>query len=331
MRGLATDVCLKRKIRNYVALVQNKPIFIQSEVALNALVRDAFREAGVNPVAVALTEEEVENEGLLRWLQSRPDLTVDGNQLLYQGEEALRRNQARKLLLDGLDDENQDLRGVLESLARRLADAAGQARQGGGISREARQEACRVLCRKYYDIRMFGAVPSTGLNAGQVRGPVQLTFARSIDPVVPLDLTITRQARTTGQRMLTGSTEMGRKPIVPYGLYRAHGFFSAFLAARTGVTREDLELFWEALENMFDHDRSAARGEMGVRGLWVFTHDSARGCAPAHRLFDLIQVRLRDGVKVPRSFGDYEVSAPPEGSLESCGYPGVTLTCLVQP
>jgi CRISPR-associated protein Csd2 len=164
------------------------------------------------------------------------------------------------------------------------------------------------LCNQYYDIRMFGAVLSTGeYNAGQVRGPMQLTFARSIDPVLPLDLTITRQARTTEERMTTGETEMGRKPIVPYGLYRSHGFYNPFLAKQTGVDSEDLALFWEALRNLFEFDRSASRGEMTVRGLWVFTHDKAYGSAPAHRLFDLIRVTKKPGIDVCRDFSDYQV------------------------
>jgi CRISPR-associated protein Csd2 len=332
MHGLVTDVCLKRKIRDYVATVHGMPIFIQSRVALNSLILDAFRKVGFEPVAVPLTEEERDDEELLGWLRTKGEagLVVEGGQLLYSGGEALDVRQVRQLLLGDLAEENQRLVNMLNSLARRLAEVIRHSRRAG-VGREVRDAARDELCRTYYDIRMFGAVLSVGLNAGQVRGPVQLTFARSLDPIVPLDLTITRQARTTGERLLTGSTEMGRKPIVPYGLYRAHGFFNPLLAASTGVSRQDLDLLWEALERMFDHDRSAARGEMSVRGLWVFTHDDARGSAPAHRLFDMIQVRLRDGVKAPRSFRDYEVTAPPEGPLEAYGYPGVTLKCLVQP
>lgn len=193
------------------------------------------------------------------------------------------------------------------------------------------QEAVRAeLCRRYYDIRLFGAVLSTGtLNAGQVRGPVQITFARSLHPVAPLDLSITRKARTTEERMETGETEMGRKPIVPYGLYRSHGFFNPYLAEQTGVSERDLEIFWDAMQNLFEFDRSAARGEMAVRGLFVFTHDNPKGNAPAHRLFELVQVRRLDDGRPPRSFAEYEIVAPPAGSLEAHGFPGVTLTRLV--
>lgn len=183
------------------------------------------------------------------------------------------------------------------------------------------------LCRRYYDIRMFGAVLSTGtLNAGQVRGPVQLTFARSIDPVLPLDIAITRQARTTEERMETGTTEMGRKPIIPYGLYRAHGYFNPYLARQAGVSREDLETLWEALQNLFEFDRSAARGEMHVRGLVVFSHDNPKGNAPAHRLFDLVTVERRDGVSVPRGYDDYVVTIKRDSVPQ-----GVALSILLEP
>lgn len=225
MHGIVTDVALKRKVRDYVQLTRQMPIFIQSKTALNSLIAEAAQKVG------AKKDSKVPNE-------------------------------------------------------------------------KTRNE----LCSLYYDIRMFGAVLSTGeYNAGQVRGPMQLTFARSIDPVLPLDLTITRQARTTEERMASGETEMGRKPIIPYGLYRSHGFFNPFLAKQTGVNSEDLSLFWEALMNLFDLDRSAARGEMTVRGLWVFSHDKAQGSAPAHKLFDLIKVNKKSGVDVCREFTDYQV------------------------
>ncbi len=185
--------------------------------------------------------------------------------------------------------------------------------------------ACRELCDNYYDIRLFGGVLSTGkINAGQVRGPIQMTFARSIDPVLPLELTISRVAITTEADFEKKDTELGKKPLVPYGLYRTHGFFNPFLAEATGVTMQDLDLFWDALTHLFDFDRSAARGEMNVRGLCVFTHENKKGNAPAHKLFDLIRVGKKAGVDTPRTYSDYEVEigTPPEG---------VTLTCLVDP
>jgi CRISPR-associated protein Csd2 len=175
---------------------------------------------------------------------------------------------------------------------------------------------------------MFGAVLATGeegdrLNAGQVRGPVQMTFAQSIDRILPLDAAITRQARTTEKRMETGPTEFGRKAFVPYGLYRSHGYFNPFLADRTGVTNADLEAFWDALRNLFDFDRSASRGEMAVCGLYVFSHDSKLGNAPATNLFQLIRVPPTNGT--PREFASYEVV------VDETNVPqGVTLSRLVE-
>lgn len=182
------------------------------------------------------------------------------------------------------------------------------------------------LCNEYFDIRMFGAVLSTGdLNAGQVRGPFQIAFAESIDPILPMDLTITRQARTTEERMETGETEMGRKAIVPYGLYRAHGYYNPYLAADTNVTENDLEIFWEALANMFEFDRSAARGEMATRGLLIFSHENKLGSAPAHKLLESVTVEKRTESEPPRSFTDYQVRVPDEAPE------GVTVTRFVKP
>jgi CRISPR-associated protein Csd2 len=174
------------------------------------------------------------------------------------------------------------------------------------------------MCQNFYDIRTFGAVMTTGVNCGQVRGPVQLTFARSLDAVVPMDVTITRVAVTREEDAQVvvseaGETsgkqsEMGRKAIVPYGLYRAHGFYNPHFAEQTDFSPEDLDLFWKALQHMWDFDRSSARGMMACRGLYIFSHASKLGEAPAHQLFGRITAGLRDGIEVPRSFGDYEVS-----------------------
>jgi len=169
------------------------------------------------------------------------------------------------------------------------------------------------MCDNFFDVRTFGAVMSTGdedsesklrKTAGQVRGPVQLTFARSVDPIIALECSITRMA-VTNEKDLEKERTMGRKHTVPYGLYRAHGFVSSFLAKQTGFGADDLELLWQALENMFEHDRSAARGEMSTRGLYVFKHDSELGNAHAHKLFERIKVTKK--VDVPRNFSDYEV------------------------
>ena len=172
------------------------------------------------------------------------------------------------------------------------------------------------MCENFYDIRAFGAVMSTEVNCGQVRGPVQMTFARSIGPVAALEYSITRMAVTTekeAEKQGGDNRTMGRKHAIPYGLYRAHGFVSAHFAAQTGFSEADLGLFWEAIENMFDHDRSAARGEMTMRGLFVFKHcgeddrQSMLGCAPAHRLFDLIRIEPKS--ETPRAFDDFSISS----------------------
>lgn len=180
-------------------------------------------------------------------------------------------------------------------------------RKGGNKVNEARQ----WMCQNFYDVRTFGAVMSTSVNCGQVRGPVQLTFARSIDPIFAQEHAITRMAVATeaeAEKQDGDNRTMGRKHTVPYGLYRAHGFISAPLAGQTGFSEDDLALLWEALENMFEHDRSAARGEMATRGLYLFKHDSKLGNAHAHDLFDRISIARRKGIEIPREFRDYDVA-----------------------
>ncbi len=165
------------------------------------------------------------------------------------------------------------------------------------------------MCKNFFDVRTFGAVMSLGINCGQVRGPVQLTFARSVDPIIAQEHSITRMAVATeaeAEKQGGDNRTMGRKHTVPYGLYVAHGFVSSFLAKQTGFSEDDLELLWQSLTQMFEHDRSAARGEMSTRGLYVFKHDSELGNAPAHALFE--RVRATRKVDVPRSFTDYEVT-----------------------
>lgn len=199
-------------------------------------------------------------------------------------------------------------------------------RKGGDAVDEARQ----WMCKNFFDVRTFGAVMSTGINCGQVRGPVQLTFARSVSPVVALEHSITRMAVATeaeAEKQQGDNRTMGRKFTVPYGLYRAHGFVSAHLAKQTGFGDDDLKLLWDALVNMFDHDRSAARGEMSTRGLFVFKHEGELGDAPAHALFDLVQVKQNNPDAPARGFGDFSVTVPPKGTLG--GFPRVTLERIV--
>jgi CRISPR-associated protein Csd2 len=242
--GLVTDVCLKRKIRNYVQLdkdlAQGYDIFIKEKAILNNLISEAHKE------------EEV------------------------------------------------------------------KAKEKG----EKTEAARKVMCRKYYDVRTFGAVMSTGENAGQVRGPVQLTFSRSIDQIVPLEHSITRMAVATeaeAEKQQGDNRTMGRKFTVPYALYRCHGFISAPLAIQTGFSEEDLELFWQALMNMFEHDHSAARGQMSARKLIVFKHDSKMGSAPAHKLFDMVTVAPADGPL--RAFDASRITIPVQSDMPS----GVTV------
>jgi CRISPR-associated protein Csd2 len=238
--GLVTDVCLKRKVRNFVGMVKDEQppyeIYVKEKAVLNNQHKRAY--VGID----------------------------------------------RADLLEG-DDKK-----------RKGGDAVGDAR--------------KWMCRNFFDVRTFGAVMSTGINCGQVRGPVQLTFARSIDPIIAQEHSITRMAVATeaeAEKQGGDNRTMGRKHTVPYGLYMAHGFVSSFLAKQTGFSEDDLELFWQALNQMFEHDRSAARGEMSTRGLYVFKHDSELGNAPAHKLFEHIRARRKDGVEVPRSFADYTV------------------------
>ncbi len=193
-------------------------------------------------------------------------------------------------------------------------------RKGGDAVNEARD----WMCRNFFDIRTFGAVMSTGVNCGQVRGPVQLTFARSVDPIVAQEHSITRMAVATeaeADKQGGDNRTMGRKHTVPYGLYVAHGFVSSFLAKQTGFSEDDLALLWQALGQMFEHDRSAARGEMATRGLYVFKHESELGNAPAHALFE--RFKVQKSIEIPRSFSDYSVE------MDDTAMPsGVTLTQL---
>lgn len=234
--GLVTDVCLKRKVRNYVQLVKGSEagydIFVKEKAILNQLIDEAHETPQVK----------------------------------------------------GKKDKAQQ------------TDAARQ-----------------VMAQRFFDVRTFGAVMSTGKNAGQVRGPVQLTFARSIDPIVALEHSITRMAVATPKEAEAQDGEnrtMGRKATIPYGLYRAHGFVSAPLARQTGFTAADLDLVWNAFEGMFEHDRSAARGLMTLRRLIAFRHDSELGSAPAASLFDRVRVSRVDESRPARGFADYRIDLP---------------------
>lgn len=239
--GLVTDVCLKRKIRNYVETAREDTagyrIYIKDQVPLNRSDAEALTYLGVDKDLKAAKKDDPSLDGKIR----------------------------------------------------------------------------DFMCQNFFDIRTFGAVMTTfvkgALNCGQVRGPVQLGFARSIDPILPQEITITRVSITTEADAAQKGTEMGRKYIVPYGLYRAEGYISANLARKvTGFSEDDLELLWEAVLNMFENDRSAARGKMAVRELIVFKHASELGNAPAYKLFEAVHVERAADVTIPRKYSDYVVT-----------------------
>ncbi len=247
--GLVTDVCLKRKIRNYIETVkEGEPgfeIYIKEGVPLNTSDKRAFEQFDLDPKEIK------------KMKKSDPMLDV------------------------------------------KLRD---------------------FMCKAFFDVRTFGAVMTTfvtnNLNCGQVRGPVQLTFARSVDPIIPQEVTITRMAITTEADAEKKKNEMARKYIVPYGLYRCEGFVSANLARKTtGFSESDLELLWNAVINMFEFDHSAARGKMAVRSLVVFKHDSELGNAPSYKLFDAVSIKKKAGIEAPRSFSDYEAVAIDEAAI----------------
>ena len=199
-------------------------------------------------------------------------------------------------------------KAVLNHQHQRAYEALGLKSDAKGADKNRQVDRARAwMCQTFFDIRMFGAVMSTEINCGQVRGPVQIAFARSIDPIVSLEQAVTRMA-VTNEKDIDKERTMGRKEIVPYGLYVAHGFISPHLAAQTGFDTDDLALLWQSLGMMFEHDRSAARGEMSTRSLVVFEHESPLGNAPAHRLFERIQITRKDPASPARAYADYDVS-----------------------
>ena len=249
--GLVTDVCLKRKIRNYVATVKD------------------------------------------------PDYNED----MDEGDQGYKIYIKEDIPLNRSDNTAYKYFGIADKKAKESK------KKDPDIDLKIRD----FMCRNFYDIRTFGAVMTTfvkdSLNCGQVRGPVQLGFARSIDPIISQDITITRVAITTEKDAENKQTEMGRKSIVPYALYKVEGYISANLARKvTGFSEEDLNLLWDAIINMFEVDHAAARGKMSARELIVFKHSSELGDCPAYKLFDAVEVKKKDGIVYPRKYQDYEVS-----------------------
>ncbi len=238
--GFVTDVCLKRKIRNYVELINDSEICYEEGMGYNILIK--------------------------------PD-------------KALNTKFTEAYIKEGLE---------LKQKGKKPDDV---------------KKAREYMCRNYYDVRAFGAVMSTGDDpCGIVRGPVQINFARSLSPINIQDVTITRQARTTEDRQTTGETEMGRKSVIPYALYKSEGYISAALAEKTGLSDNDIEILWDAIQNMFEHDHSAARGKMCMRKLYIFKHSNILGRCPSHILFDKIKVNLNNENFPPRNFEDYTIT-----------------------
>lgn len=319
-QGLVTDVCLKRKVRNYVGLAKQfrspYDIYVKEKAVLGRAHVKAFQE-----LEIGLGEENriPVPEDVMEILA---DLTLpEGLSIDILPEEEV------QVLVVAADLDKREVQQWLkeEKPKKAVADFIKVALKNSKARKPTQNETERGrdwMCKNYYDIRTFGAVMSlkSAPNCGQVRGPVQLTFARSVEPVVPLEHSITRMAVATeaeAEKQQGDNRTMGRKFTIPYALYRCHGFVSAPLAQQTGFSEDDLLLLWRALGEMFEHDRSAARGEMTARKLLVFKHDSVLGNAPAHKLFDLISVKRRDGATGPaRSFGDYEVA------VNQAGVPG---------
>lgn len=287
--GLVTDVSLKRKVRNFVGLVKE-----QDE------------------------REPVDGEKRFEIYVREKAILNHQNQRAYSALNlAVAQEEQAQVAIENVVTDDKKKKPAKEK-RKGSADEVGQAR--------------KWMCQNFFDVRTFGAVMSTGVNCGQVRGPVQLTFARSVEPIVALEHSITRMAVATeaeAEKQQGDNRTMGRKHTVPYGVYVAHGFVSSFLAKQTGFGDDDLELVFQALAQMFEHDRSAARGEMSTRGLYVFKHDSELGNAPAHALFDRLKVEPKEEGTVARSFDAYSVVF--DGQSLSVGQsvqpaPGVTLT-----
>lgn len=307
--GLVTDVCLKRKVRNFVEIVkQSQPgyeIYVREKAVLGRAHFKAFADLGIStgqgaslPVPTSL--EPLFSDLVLPDGITYQDVTDGGEGRIVAAPDA------DKAEIKAWIRENKPPKQIADLINRVMKEA----KPRKPTADETQQGRFKMM-KDYYDIRTFGAVLSlkTAPNCGQVRGPVQMTFGRSVDPIVTSEHSITRMAVATedeAEKQGGGNRTMGRKNTVPYGVYVSHGFISANLAAQTGLTQEDLDLFWDSLKMMFEHDRSAARGLMSTRKLIVFKHDSALGNAPSHQLFDLVSLRRKDESKPARSFSDYE-------------------------
>lgn len=307
--GITTDVCLKRKVRNYVGMTKGYKspydIYIKEKAVLGRAHFEAFDQLRIplGEEAKAAVPSNIAGQVAALDLPEgmSVDIDEDGNSQLLVAP-VMDKKEAQKWL-----KESELGKEVKAFFSKVLKDVKTRKPKQDEV-----EKGRAKMCETFFDIRSFGAVLSlkTAPNCGQVRGPVQLTFARSTDPIVTLEHSITRMAVATeaeAEKQQGDNRTMGRKHTVPYGLYRAHGFISAHLATQTKFSDDDLALLWQSLIDMFDHDRSAARGEMATRGLYVFKHDSSLGNAPAHKLFERIVAKRKDEAAVPRAFSDYVV------------------------
>ncbi len=320
--GLVTDVCLKRKVRNYVQLAKRFQtpfnIYVREKAVLGHAHVKAFKELGIQ---LGEESKSIVSKDIYEWLDENDlpnGLSIDSDEDNNSYVLSVAADTDKKEVKDWLKDSKPSK--LIKDCINDVLKTAKSRRPTADEVELGRDK----MCKDYYDIRTFGGVLSlkSAPNCGQVRGPVQLTFSRSIDAVVPLEHSITRMAVATdaeAEKQQGDNRTMGRKFTIPYALYRCHGFISAPLAAQTNFTEEDLELFWQAVMNMFEHDHSAARGQMAVRKLIVFKHDSVMGNAPSHKLFDM--VKAESTVSPVRDFVHYTITMPIQADMPQ----GVTL------
>jgi CRISPR-associated protein Csd2 len=314
-KGLVTDVCLKRKVRNFIELTKNDQenfkIYVKEKSVLGNFHVEAFKDLGIE------LGEETSKE--------IPDnLKSEFEEIeLPEGLSIEETDDEKKFLVISLDADKTVIKKYIQEnipgkeLKKFLTNSIKDIKSRKPIAEEV-EKGRSWMCKHFFDIRAFGAVMSlkSAPNCGQVKGPIQMTFARSVDPITQIDCTITRVAVATEKEKLEGKDTMfGRKSIIPYGLYVSYGFISANLANQTGFSEEDLDLFWKALVNMFENDRSAARGLMSARKLYVFKHSDELGNAPSNKLFELIKIQKKNKDLPARDFSDYEIeiNKAPEG------------------
>jgi CRISPR-associated protein Csd2 len=315
-KGLVTDVCLKRKVRNYVQLTKTNDdgnaekgfdIYIKEKAVLGRAHFKAFSDLGIPTGQISQKEIPDDLQTAFEGLDLPDGLLIEDADSDEQQTLIVAADADKKAIKQWLKDQ-KPAKEITTFINNALKDAKPKK-----PSAEDTEKGKGKMCEDYYDIRTFGAVMSlkSAPNCGQVRGPVQMTFARSVDPIVTLEHSITRMAVATeaeAEKQSGDNRTMGRKHTIPYGMYVAHGFISPHLAVQTGFDVDDLDIFWKALIDMFEHDRSAARGLMATRRLIVFKHDSALGNASAHNLFDLVKIKRNGDEKIPaRAYTDYNV------------------------